>query len=190
LAQLNQFLPRIKPLRPDSVPAPNPDTSLSDQTLPFTNIKRDLVRLLSVLSFQDKGVGDLVRENGGVQVILGLCEVDERNPCELLVAMYENIADQSTRSAGTCAVHCSEFDAEQSGESGYYRSDGSFGFGRGEWGTATSPGPHEENAAFQLTHRMLFRTGLSVTQGQSDTIIGGCIQADQATLYGMHHQQQ
>lgn len=92
LAQLNKFLPRIKPLRPENGRQLNPDPSLSlsDQTLPFTNIKRDLVRLLSILTFHDKGVGDQVRIYGGVQIVLGLCEVDERNPCRCLDILFPN----------------------------------------------------------------------------------------------------
>jgi ataxin-10 len=99
LAQLNQFLPRVKPFRAEPVSLStdsNPDLNASTQaqapstlslqeSLPFLNIKRDLVRLLSVLTFEDKVVCDQVRKYGGVQVILGLCEVDERNPCESIM---------------------------------------------------------------------------------------------------------
>ncbi|KAK4689512.1 ataxin-10, partial [Tremellales sp. Uapishka_1] len=71
LAALNAFLPRIKPLQPSTE---------DSQTLRFQNIKRDLVQLLSILTYQDKAVCDEVRKHGGVEIILGLCEVDDRNP--------------------------------------------------------------------------------------------------------------
>ncbi len=37
--------------------------------------------MLGILTFEDTAVGDVVRDCGGVQVILGMTEVDERNPC-------------------------------------------------------------------------------------------------------------
>ncbi|KAL7422812.1 hypothetical protein Q5752_002108 [Cryptotrichosporon argae] len=82
LAGLDAFLPRIKPFHPDPnrpAPAPQPGPVLTDPRLPFANIKRDLVRLLGVLAFEDVAVGDRVREAGGVELVLGMCETDERN---------------------------------------------------------------------------------------------------------------
>ena len=45
-------------------------------------MKRNLVRLLGVLTFDNVPVGDLVRNCGGVQLLLSMTEVDEFNPCE------------------------------------------------------------------------------------------------------------
>lgn len=69
LRETNTFLPRIKPT------AEAPDASL-----PFANVKRDLVRLLAVLAFDDPTIGDAVRAEGGVELVLSLCETDDRNP--------------------------------------------------------------------------------------------------------------
>lgn len=50
----------------------------------FPYLKRDLVRLLGILCHGVKAVQDLVRECGGIQVVMNLCVVDERNPCAYL----------------------------------------------------------------------------------------------------------
>ncbi|KAF8757987.1 hypothetical protein RHS01_03524 [Rhizoctonia solani] len=42
--------------------------------------KRDLVRLLGILVHDDPNIQTRVREAGGVQVVLGLCAIDESNP--------------------------------------------------------------------------------------------------------------
>lgn len=70
LQATDAFLPRVKP------------TAEENTTLPFQNVKRDLVRLLGLLAYDDTKVGDIVREKGGVEMVLGMCETDERNPCE------------------------------------------------------------------------------------------------------------
>lgn len=67
LQATDAFLPRVKP------------TAEPDTTLPFQNVKRDLVRLLGLLAYDDTKVGDIVREKGGVELVLGMCETDERN---------------------------------------------------------------------------------------------------------------
>lgn len=70
LQATDAFLPRVKP------------TAEENTTLPFQNVKRDLVRLLGLLAYDDTKVGDIVREKGGVETVLGMCETDERNHCE------------------------------------------------------------------------------------------------------------
>lgn len=76
LRATNTFLPRVKPTRPEDAP------EATQTQLPFANIKRDLVRLLAALAFGDVAFGDAVREEGGVELVLSLCETDERNPCK------------------------------------------------------------------------------------------------------------
>ena len=44
-------------------------------------MKRDLVRLLGVLSHGVQAVQDRTREAGGLPVVMNMCVVDERNPC-------------------------------------------------------------------------------------------------------------
>ena len=48
----------------------------------FAYLKRDLVRLLGILSSGRRAVQDRVRACGGLPVVLNLCVVDDRNPCE------------------------------------------------------------------------------------------------------------
>lgn len=72
--------------------------TIQPELKPFSNLKRDLVRLLGVLTFNDTRVGDQVREYEGVQLVLSLTEIDEANPCEcerMIIADY---------SADQCAV--------------------------------------------------------------------------------------
>lgn len=75
LAQLNHFIPRVKP-------GSTPTNALSaEQAAPVTLLKRLSVQLLGILTFDDTTVGNQVREHGGVELLLGLTEVDESNPC-------------------------------------------------------------------------------------------------------------
>ncbi|KAG9044273.1 hypothetical protein FS837_008424 [Tulasnella sp. UAMH 9824] len=83
LKELDRFLPRIVlgKVAQDSSRASNAP-KLEAQTDPagFAYIKRDLARLLGILCHNDKGTQDSIREREGIQVIMNLCVVDERNP--------------------------------------------------------------------------------------------------------------
>lgn len=48
----------------------------------WPHIKRYLVLLLSGFSWKNKAVQNIVREKGGLQVILNQCMIDDDNPCE------------------------------------------------------------------------------------------------------------
>lgn len=48
----------------------------------FAYLKRDLVRLLGILAADRPAVQDRVRTCGGIPVVLNLCVIDDRNPCE------------------------------------------------------------------------------------------------------------
>ncbi len=48
----------------------------------FAYLKRDLVRLLGILCANRMAVQDRVRACAGIPVVLNLCVVDDRNPCE------------------------------------------------------------------------------------------------------------
>lgn len=48
----------------------------------WPHIKRYLVLLLSGFAWKNKAVQDIVREKGGLQVILNQCMIDDDNPCE------------------------------------------------------------------------------------------------------------
>ena len=79
LRQFDLFLPRInfgKPVNLDGSP------SLSQNTDGFFYLKRDLVRLLGVLCHGVRAVQDRTRVAGGLPVVMNLCVIDERNPCE------------------------------------------------------------------------------------------------------------
>lgn len=81
---LDIFLPRIqfgKPVNPDGTPVSSLSPPVADGS-GFSYLKRDLVRLLGVLAHGVKDVQDRVREVGGLPVVMNLCVVDERNPCE------------------------------------------------------------------------------------------------------------
>lgn len=47
----------------------------------FSYLKRDLVRLLGILCHGIKAVQDRARLCGGIEVVMNLCVIDERNPC-------------------------------------------------------------------------------------------------------------
>jgi len=48
----------------------------------WPNVKRFIVILLSTLAWHNKEIQDLVREKGGLHVVLNQCKVDDDNPCE------------------------------------------------------------------------------------------------------------
>ncbi|KAL0249840.1 hypothetical protein I308_103142 [Cryptococcus tetragattii IND107] len=77
LRALNDYFPRTNPRNPSPVTT---TTAVPPELKPFSNLKRDLVRLLGVLTFSDTRVGDQVRECEGVQLVLSLTEIDEGNP--------------------------------------------------------------------------------------------------------------
>lgn len=66
--------------RPD-VPDPSTSESHIDVT-GFNYLKRDLVRLIGTLAYENRGVQDRIRECDGITVIMNLCITDERNPCK------------------------------------------------------------------------------------------------------------
>ncbi|CAE6533478.1 unnamed protein product [Rhizoctonia solani] len=87
LRRLDELLPRIQFGVAKSTVAgagAGAGTPLPDrESLPASRFqfqKRDLVRLLGILVHDDPDVQTRVREAGGVQLILGLCAIDENNP--------------------------------------------------------------------------------------------------------------
>ncbi|CUA68312.1 hypothetical protein RSOLAG22IIIB_07840 [Rhizoctonia solani] len=83
LRRLDKLLPRIQfgKAKPNITEANA--SSANKASLPASRFqfqKRDLVRLLGILVHDDRHIQTRVREAGGVQLILGLCAVDENNP--------------------------------------------------------------------------------------------------------------
>lgn len=100
LKDLEIFLPRTNPrlARSESTSPLIPP----DQVRPIAQLKRVLVELLGVLTFCDTSVGDQVREAGGVQLVLGMTEMDEANPCK---SLYQRPRSSLTsRPTRTCAT--------------------------------------------------------------------------------------
>jgi hypothetical protein len=105
LHALSQFAPPVSPFKPSasgpslSVPAPGHSLTSTGKAgshqerngaPSLNNLKRDLVNLLGVLSYErspeDKGavlrVQDTVRESGGLYDVMNMTLLDEHNPCE------------------------------------------------------------------------------------------------------------
>jgi len=86
LRLLNQFLPRINFGKTVSTEDTHTTTHRSNVAeTGFYYLKRDLVRLLGILCHSTKAVQDRARACGGIQVVMNLCVVDERNPCSYLL---------------------------------------------------------------------------------------------------------
>ncbi|KAF9453597.1 hypothetical protein P691DRAFT_658323 [Macrolepiota fuliginosa MF-IS2] len=87
LRLLDIFLPRInfgRPVHPTNVSGPNipqgqADTATADNQ-GFAYLKRDLVRMLGILCHKTRAVQDRVREVGGIEVVMNMCVIDDRNP--------------------------------------------------------------------------------------------------------------
>ena len=83
---LDLFLPRIM-LGKASWSTPRPDApSASDQAIAtadkgFSYLKRDLVRLVGALAYENRMAQDRIRAHNGITVIMNMCVADERNPC-------------------------------------------------------------------------------------------------------------
>ncbi|EJD07503.1 uncharacterized protein FOMMEDRAFT_164457 [Fomitiporia mediterranea MF3/22] len=85
LRLLDAFLPRIilgkaswSTVSPD---APTPSTAIDKkEEKGFSYLKRDLVRLLGIMCYENRAVQDRVRKCDGIPVIMNLCITDERNP--------------------------------------------------------------------------------------------------------------
>ncbi|KAJ3878910.1 spinocerebellar ataxia type 10 protein domain-containing protein [Lentinula edodes] len=95
LRLLDRFLPRINFGKPVATSAgPTVEQTKQKETLApsvqaptpapgnpgFNFLKRDLVRLLGILCNEDRAVQDRLRKCGGIEVVLNLCVIDERNP--------------------------------------------------------------------------------------------------------------
>ncbi|KAF5355327.1 hypothetical protein D9758_006039 [Tetrapyrgos nigripes] len=91
LRLLDRFLPRINFGKPVETPRNTSSRSHEDcstsqpspqqpGSLGFSYLKRDLVRLLGILCHERLAVQDRVRSCSGIEVVLNLCVVDERNP--------------------------------------------------------------------------------------------------------------
>ncbi|KAH9072125.1 spinocerebellar ataxia type 10 protein domain-containing protein [Lactarius deliciosus] len=83
LRSFDAFLPRInfgkiKPSYPHGDGRGAPAQSAGEAG--FSYLKRDLVRLLGILCYNNKAMQDRVRLCGGIPVVLNLCVIDDRNP--------------------------------------------------------------------------------------------------------------
>lgn len=92
LRLLDMFLPRINFGKPVRLAGPDGAAVLPTHTQPsggadggastgFSFLKRDLVRLLGILCHGIKAVQDRARLCGGIEAVMNLCVIDERNPC-------------------------------------------------------------------------------------------------------------
>lgn len=48
----------------------------------FAYVKRELVKLIGLMAHSNQGVQHRLRACGGIEAVLNMCVVDERNPCE------------------------------------------------------------------------------------------------------------
>ncbi|KAG8917212.1 hypothetical protein FRC02_003275 [Tulasnella sp. 418] len=80
LRLLDRFLPRINQGQPQFTTTQAQRPRLESDSTGFAYAKRDLVRLLGILSHEDRVVQDQIRKSGGIPVVMSLCVIDERNP--------------------------------------------------------------------------------------------------------------
>lgn len=83
LKLLDLLLPRLQfgKTIPSPLARPQPDSSDAIDPAAFPYLKRDLLRLLGILSYENRLVQDRMRACGGVEVVMNHCVVDETNPC-------------------------------------------------------------------------------------------------------------
>lgn len=79
LKQADAIEPRLIRSRNPVAPTADPREEMGPRGFAF--LRRDLVRIIGLLAFEDKAMQDLVRERGGVEAVLSLSAMDDRNPC-------------------------------------------------------------------------------------------------------------
>lgn len=82
LRRLDQLLPRIQfgKVKPKFTGHDPSSTRQQLDASGFQFLKRDLIRLLGIITHDDPSIQDRIRDYGGVQLVLGLCAIDESNP--------------------------------------------------------------------------------------------------------------
>ncbi|KAF5337508.1 hypothetical protein D9757_014714 [Collybiopsis confluens] len=86
LRLLDRFLPRINFGKPVGGTGESADITQTAAPAPgidnpgFNFLKRDLVRLLGILCNENRAVQDRLRKCGGIEVVMNLCAIDDRNP--------------------------------------------------------------------------------------------------------------
>lgn len=61
------------------LPAENFNTS-SSSSIALESLKKSCVRLVGILAWQDKTAQDEIRELGGLNLLLGMCQINDLNP--------------------------------------------------------------------------------------------------------------
>jgi hypothetical protein len=114
LRLLDLFLPRImlgKVTKPGHVSA-----QAADET-GFPYLKRDLVRFLGIIVHGSRESQDRVRKCGGIPVVMNMCVIDDKNPCQYAPSCacggLPTILYRPTR---TCYIHASEHSIQKRGE--------------------------------------------------------------------------
>jgi hypothetical protein len=65
-------------MAPPAPPVPKPIAELCK------GLKRDIIDLLTLLLHEGPSVQEIIRENGGIQLILSMSNIDDDNPCIIL----------------------------------------------------------------------------------------------------------
>lgn len=87
LGLLHKYIP-IRGLSRPSVSAADPlPSSISSM---FKGMKRDVIIILTLLLHLHKPLQNVVREKGGIPIILSQCNIDDDNPCAFLLYDSDN----------------------------------------------------------------------------------------------------
>ena len=95
LRLLDEFVPRIVFGKASwSTPrsgVPIPSVTNAEER-GFSYVKRDVVRLVGILCYENRAVQDRVRLCGGITAVMNLCITDQRNPCTYFsVQSFRNV---------------------------------------------------------------------------------------------------
>ena len=87
----------------------------------FNLIKRELVILIGTMARSDRAIQDRLRACGGIEVVLNMCVVDERNPCERRCQKekYHALTQRTglESHAGACNIRAQAYIDRQPGKS-------------------------------------------------------------------------
>jgi ataxin-10 len=115
---VDRFLPRI--VFGKTVADPGKKNLINEYTdvKGFSYLKRDLVCLVGTICYERKDMQDMVRKCGGIEVVMNLCVIDERNPCMLILLLdYLPSLLVLYRSSGTCPFRTSKYIVQESRKS-------------------------------------------------------------------------
>ncbi|CAG8590089.1 6698_t:CDS:10 [Diversispora eburnea] len=86
LIQADKTLPRVTKAISSSI-----TQNLQNGITGFSHIKREIIKIIGNMSYENKIVQEEVRKMGGIPLILNQCNIDDNNPCNYAILALRNL---------------------------------------------------------------------------------------------------